>query len=70
MPDSGDAIQFFKAGIVEIAHGFVLNKCDLAGADASEAQLRSALDDDRPVWRVSSVRNEGIDAVADWIARL
>ncbi len=70
MPDSGDAIQFFKAGIVEIAHGFVLNKCDLAGADASEAQLRGALGDDRPVWKVSSVRNEGIDAVADWIAGL
>ncbi len=67
MPDSGDAIQFSKAGIMEIASAFVLNKCDLAGADATQAQLISAVGDDRPVWKVSSVRNEGIDAVADWV---
>ena len=70
MPESGDAIQFSKAGIMEIADGFVLNKCDLAGADATEAQLRSALGQDRPIWKVSSVRDEGIDTVADWIASL
>ena len=70
MPESGDAIQFSKAGIMEIANGFVVNKCDLAGADATEGQLRGAVGDDRPIWRVSSVRNEGIDAVADWIVSL
>ena len=67
MPDSGDAIQFSKAGIMEIASAFVLNKCDLAGADATQAQLISAVGDDRPVWKVSSVRDEGIDAVANWV---
>ncbi len=70
MPESGDVIQFSKAGIMEIAGGFVLNKCDLTGADATEAQLRSAVGQDRPMWRVSSVRDEGIDAVADWVATL
>jgi LAO/AO transport system ATPase len=70
MPESGDVIQFSKAGIMEIAGGFVLNKCDLTGADATEAQLRSAVGQDRPVWRVSSVRDEGIDAVADWVTSL
>jgi LAO/AO transport system ATPase len=67
MPDSGDAIQFSKAGIMEIASCFVLNKCDLAGADAAQAQLLAAVGDSRPVWRVSTVRGEGIDAVADWV---
>lgn len=67
MPDSGDSVQFSKAGIMEIAHAFVLNKSDLAGADATEAQLRGVLSDERPLWKVSSVRDEGIGAVADWV---
>ncbi len=70
MPESGDAIQFSKAGIMEIASGFVLNKCDLSGVDATEAQLRSAIGETRPLWKVSSVRDEGIDAVADWVTSL
>lgn len=70
MPDSGDAVQFAKAGIMEIAHCFVLNKCDLPGADATEAQLRNSLADDRPIFRVSAVREEGVDAVAGWVAGL
>ncbi|MGB0714648.1 MAG: cobalamin-dependent protein [Phycisphaerae bacterium] len=68
MPESGDAVQFSKAGIMEIASCFVLNKCDLPGADATEAQLRGAVSDDRAVWRVSTVRGEGIEQVADWVA--
>ncbi len=68
MPDSGDAVQFSKAGIMEIASCFVLNKCDLAGADATQAQLVGAIGDDRPVFRVSTIRDEGVDAVAEWVA--
>ena len=70
MPDSGDSVQFSKAGIMEIATCFVLNKCDLAGADATEAQLVDTVGDDRPVWKVSTVRDQGIDAVADWLLAL
>lgn len=67
MPESGDAIQFSKAGIMEIADTFVINKCDLPGADATQAQLISAIGKDRAVHRVSTVRNEGIEAVANWL---
>lgn len=70
MPEAGDAVQFSKAGIMEIASGFVINKCDLPGADATSAQLQSAVQDQRPVWRISTVRQEGIEAVADWVANL
>jgi LAO/AO transport system ATPase len=70
MPQSGDAIQFSKAGIMEIASAFVINKSDLEGADATEAQLTSALNDDRPVWRTSTPRSEGIEQVGDWVAGL
>lgn len=65
MPDTGDSVQFSKAGIMEIADAFVINKCDLPGADATEGQLKSAIDPARPVFRVSTVRNEGIEAAAD-----
>lgn len=67
MPDSGDTVQFSKAGIMEIATCFVLNKCDLAGADATEAQLISVIGDCHPIWKVSAVRNEGFSIVADWV---
>lgn len=67
MPQAGDAIQFSKAGIMEIADSFVLNKCDLAGADATEAQLRGVVGGDRPLWRLATLRNEGIDVVADYV---
>ena len=66
MPDSGDAVQYSKAGIMEIASCFVLNKCDLAGADATEAQLISSVGDSRPIFKASTIRDEGISAVADW----
>ncbi len=70
MPESGDAIQFSKAGIMEIASGFVINKCDLPGADATAGQLQSAIQDQRPVFRVSTVRQQGMEAVADWVQTL
>lgn len=66
MPDSGDAVQFSKAGIMEIASCFVINKCDLAGADATQAQLISAVGDSRPIFKASTIRDEGIGAIADW----
>ena len=68
MPESGDAIQFSKAGIMEIADCFVINKCDIPGADATEAQLKSSIGDARPTFRVTTIRDEGIAAVADWLA--
>lgn len=70
MPETGDSIQFSKAGITEIADCFVLNKCDLAGADAAEASLIGAVGDGRPIFRVSTLRKEGIDRVADWLVAL
>ncbi len=70
MPDSGDSVQFSKAGIMEIANCFVVNKSDLVGVEATEAQLRSAVGGDRPIWRVSTIRDEGIEAVTDWAESL
>jgi LAO/AO transport system kinase len=42
-PESGDAIQSLKAGLMEIADVFAVNKSDHAGADQLSASIRSAL---------------------------
>ncbi len=43
-PHSGDFIQMMKAGIMEIANLFVLNKCDQPGADEMANDLNGYLD--------------------------
>ncbi|HMQ16231.1 MAG TPA: methylmalonyl Co-A mutase-associated GTPase MeaB, partial [Phycisphaerae bacterium] len=71
MPGAGDAVQFTKAGIVEIASAFVVNKADLPGADKTIKELRETLSDGpgdaRPIWPVSALRGEGLEPVCDWI---
>jgi LAO/AO transport system kinase len=43
VPESGDAIQAMKAGLMEIADIFVVNKADRPGADRLVKELRQAL---------------------------
>ena len=43
-PGSGDDVQMLKAGILEIADVFVVNKADLDGADRTVQELREMLD--------------------------
>jgi LAO/AO transport system kinase len=43
VPESGDAIQAMKAGLMEIADIFVVNKADRPGADALVRDLRLAI---------------------------
>lgn len=40
-PDSGDEIQIFKAGIIEIADIFVVNKADLGGSDNKISEIKN-----------------------------
>jgi len=42
-PGSGDAIQMMKAGILEVADIFVVNKADLEGASRSKMELQAML---------------------------
>ncbi len=67
MPGAGDAIQFVKAGVFEIATGYVVNKADLPGVDTTVRQLRESLDTERPIWQVSSLRAEGLEPLCDWL---
>jgi len=43
VPESGDGIQAMKAGLMEIAHFFVLNKADRPGADQAVMSLKMIL---------------------------
>lgn len=67
MPGSGDFVQFTKAGVVEIATAFVVNKSDLPGADQTIRELGETLSDKRPIWPVSSLHGEGLEPLCDWI---
>ncbi len=40
LPDSGDAVQAMKAGIMEMADIFVVHKCDLPGAQRAATDLK------------------------------
>jgi LAO/AO transport system kinase len=66
-PESGDAIQTLKAGLMEIADVLVLNKADHAGADAMDAALRSSLafrpkgEFSPPIVRTIATERKGID---------
>lgn len=53
VPGSGDDIQAIKAGIMEIADIFVVNKMDLPGADKKVSEINAMLDIDsrEKLWR-------------------
>jgi LAO/AO transport system kinase len=76
-PGMGDAIQAVKAGILEIADIFVVNKADRDGADATVRDIQGmiALGERGPgqwrpqVVRAVAVRAEGIDEVASAIEK-
>ncbi len=73
-PGWGDAVQVAKAGILEIADIFVVNKGDLQGADAAardlEQMIRSGLAADwsPPVVRVAARNAQGIEELWEAIA--
>jgi LAO/AO transport system ATPase len=62
-PESGDDLQWEKAGILELASVIVVHKADLPGAEQTAAQVRAMLDLSPgravPVVLVSSQRNLG-----------
>lgn len=43
MPEAGDEIQFMKAGLMEVADIFVVNKSDRPGATFFATQLKNML---------------------------
>lgn len=74
VPGSGDDIQAIKAGIMEIADIFVVNKMDLPGADKKVTEINAMLDLDQnmgmwrpPVLLTNGRTGEGIPELVDKI---
>jgi ribose-phosphate pyrophosphokinase len=76
VPGMGDAVQMLKAGVLEVAHIFAVNKADTPGADHVAAQLRALAVDTAPAdtsaWRprvalTVATTGEGVGDLADAI---
>jgi len=75
VPESGDSVQAMKAGLMEIADFFVLNKSDRPGSDQAIASLQTILmmrNHNEKTWMPNIIKtiaseNKGIDEIADEI---
>jgi len=77
VPESGDEVQLMKAGLVEIADIFVVNKSDRQGADRLAQSLKSILHSitkkdhlEPPIYNTSADRNEGVSELYKGLTNL
>jgi LAO/AO transport system kinase len=73
-PESGDSIQAFKAGLMEIGDIFVVNKADREGAARLVVQLHMSLETKRkeqrweyPVLSTTAITGQGVTELAEAI---
>jgi len=76
VPGLGDAIQTIKAGVMEIADIYVVNKADRPGVEQTEAELQSLVDiscsgKDRqiPIIKTAAKEHQGIIELVNEIER-
>jgi LAO/AO transport system kinase len=72
VPESGDAVQAMKAGLMEIGDVFVINKADREGADRAASAIRMALELrpvrsqwEPPVFPTVAVEARGVEDVVE-----
>ncbi len=76
IPGAGDEIQAFKAGIMEIADIFVLNKADSPDAGKTERQIKAMLDlgfegdTMPPIVKTVATEGEGVEPLVNEIDKL
>jgi LAO/AO transport system kinase len=76
VPESGDQVQVMKAGLMEIADVFVLNKSERPDADTFFTHLlhliqsRNVGDNEVPVLKTQASQGVGVDALANELDRL
>ena len=77
MPGGGDGVQALKAGVMEIADVFVVNKADQAGADRAAAEIEAVLHLNEygprewrpPVLRTRAAEGRGVEEVVEAVER-
>lgn len=74
VPESGDSIQAMKAGLLEIADLFIVNKGDRPGADGFVRELEAALHLDPraplkpiPILKTTATSGDGLEALVGLI---
>lgn len=63
VPGQGDEIQAIKAGIMEIADLFVINKSDLAGAEKLYRKIEAEVHGEKPILKAVASAGTGIGEV-------
>jgi len=70
-PDSGDEVQIFKAGIMEIADCYVVNKIDLPSSKKFMVQMENFINSEKNIQKklfgVSALEKKGLDKIKTWI---
>ncbi len=75
VPEAGDTVQVMKAGLLEIAHVFIVNKADRDGAMRMQTELEMMLQlHPEAAWTVpvlltEAANDQGIDAVMEAVER-
>ncbi|MEO0223155.1 MAG: methylmalonyl Co-A mutase-associated GTPase MeaB [candidate division WOR-3 bacterium] len=74
VPESGDAVQAMKAGLMEAADVFVVNKSDREGADKFVRELAAVVslspyEWKPPIIKTVALRGEGIEDVVDAVLK-
>lgn len=77
VPEAGDEVQTMKAGLMEIADVFVVNKADRPGADMFVKNLRQMLAptfskhyNEVPVVKTIATEKEGVNELTEVVLRL
>jgi LAO/AO transport system kinase len=76
VPEAGDSVQTMKAGLMEIADIFIVNKADREGAALISSEIKQVLSLKRagsgwtqPVLLTSALRGEGIEGVIEGVEK-
>jgi len=72
VPESGDSVQAMKAGLMEIADVYVVNKADRPGADGLAREIEAAQHDgggteSKPVLKTVASEGKGVEELAAMI---
>jgi len=73
VPESGDVIQTMKAGILEIADCFVVNKSDRPGADELARELEAIGEQEkspRKVFKTVAVTHKGVPELSERLVEI
>lgn len=68
VPGMGDDIQALKAGVMEIADIFVINKADYPGAEQTQREIENMMASPPPIFRAIAIDGTGIPELLDNLA--